>query len=457
MNRVAARATILLVLVIVLAAGSVFFVLEYAANSGDWVMFSGSPHLYTNGKITTGTVTDSTGLLLKDLSGERIYVTDAAVRRATLHWVGDRLGNISTPFISRYAKEMLGFDPASGIYTYGEAAGKMQLTISAKVQQIALEAMGDRAGTVAVYNYKTGQLLCAVTTPTFDPDNVPDIGGDTSGLYSGVYVNRFTQSKYIPGSIFKIVTLAAALETVPGIQDVEFHCSGVYSLAGGDVTCESVHGTQTLKEAFCNSCNCAFAQVTEQVGAENLQRYVELLGVTAPVEFDGITTAAGNFDIAGAAAQQVAWSGIGQHKDQVNPCAFLTFVGAIAGDGIGAEPHVVEKITVGSKTTYQASTKTTDRVISTTTAQTIREFMQNNVRTKYGVENFPDMTVCAKSGTGEVGGDKKPNAMFAGFIDDERYPLAFFAAVENGGYGASTTMPILSKVLQACMDHMDTH
>lgn len=457
MNRVAARATILLVLVIVLAAGSTVFVLEYAANSGDWVMSSGSPHLYTNGKITTGTITDSTGLLLKDLSGDRSYASDAAVRRATLHWVGDRLGNISTPFISYYAKEMLGFDPASGIYTYGEAEGKMQLTLSAEIQQVALEAMGDKVGTVAVYNYKTGQLLCAVTTPNFDPDDVPDIGGDTSGLYSGVYVNRFTQSKYIPGSIFKIVTLAAALETVPGILDMEFGCSGTYTLTGGDVTCESVHGTQTLKQAFCNSCNCAFAQVTELVGAENLQRYVELLGVTEPVEFDGITTAAGNFDIEGAAAQQVAWSGIGQHKDQVNPCAFLTFVGAIAGDGVGAEPYVVEKITVGSKTTYEASTKNTDRVISTTTAQIIREFMQNNVQTKYGAENFPDVTVCAKSGTGEVGGDKKPNAMFAGFIDDERYPLAFFAAIEEGGYGASTTMPILSEVLQACMDHMDTH
>jgi len=77
------------------------------------------------------------------------------------------------------------------------------------------------------------------------------------------------------------------------------------------------------------------------------------------------------------------------------------------------------------------------------------------VQVKYGAQNFPDVTVCGKSGTGEVGGEKKPNAMFAGFIDDEQYPLAFFAAIENGGYGASTTIPILSEVLQACMDHMD--
>ena len=66
------------------------------------------------------------------------------------------------------------------------------------------------------------------------------------------------------------------------------------------------------------------------------------------------------------------------------------------------------------------------------------------------------MTVCAKSGTGEVGGGKAPNAMFTGFLSDPEYPLAFIIAVEDGGYGARTCVPILSKVLQACVQAMDS-
>lgn len=455
MNRIATRAWIVLILVLALAAGMVFFVCEYLADSDDWILFAGSPHLYNSGKVGTGTITDRNDELLVDLSDGRTYAAEESVRASTLHWVGDRLGNISVPVVSHYSQQLLGYDPVNGVYAYGNNTGSIRLTLSARVQAAALKAMGDRVGTVAVYNYKTGELLCAVTTPTYDPDNVPDIAGDATGAYEGVYVNRFLRSKYIPGSIFKIVTLAAALETVPDIQEQTFTCSGVYEIGGGDVTCENAHGSQTLKEAFCNSCNCAFAQVTGIVGEEKLTRYIDLFGVVDSVSFDGITTVSGNFDVADATAEEFAWSGIGQHKDQVNPCAFLTFVGAIAGNGIGAQPHVVEEITVGQNRTYRSETEKTQRIVSAATAQILREYMSNNVTVKYGAENFPGLTVCAKSGTGEVGGGKKPNAMFTGFLADEDYPLAFFAAIEEGGYGASTCVPVLSKVLQACVAEMD--
>ena len=76
--------------------------------------------------------------------------------------------------------------------------------------------------------------------------------------------------------------------------------------------------------------------------------------------------------------------------------------------------------------------------------------MANNVTAKYGAWNFPGLSVCAKSGTGEVGGGKRPNAMFAGFLTDTDLPLAFIACVEEGGYGAQVCVPVLNAVLQAC-------
>ncbi len=455
MNRIAARAYIVLVLVFLVIAGLAFFFGDYLANADDWVMFSGSPHVYSDSKISAGLIVDRDGVLLVDQRGEKIYAADEMLRKSSLHWLGDRPGNIRAAYVQHYASQLVGYDSFNGVYSYSDAPGQLQLTLSAQLQKAALEAMGDRVGTIAVFNYKTGELLCAVTTPTFDPNNPPDLSADETGQYSGVYVNRFIQSKYIPGSIFKIVTLAAALETVPGIADKIFVCTGAYKIGTGSVTCEEVHGTQTLKDSFRNSCNCAFGQIVEIMGGEKLQRYVELFGVTGAVTFDGITTASGNFDIDGASGAQLAWSGIGQHKDQVNPCAFLSFVGAIANDGIMTQPYLVDCVSVGNQQTYHKQTENPERILSQATAQLLREYMGSNVQLKYGAENFPGLTVCAKSGTGQVGGDKKPNAMFTGFVSDSRYPLAFIAVVEDGGYGTRVSMPIVSQVLAACKSYLD--
>ena len=455
MNKIAGRSAIVMVLVLALAAGMVFFFGEYLVKGESWVTFSGSPHVYNNGKVSTGKITDRNGVLLADLTDGRTYTADGVLRQAMLHWVGDRQGNIAVPYLDTYAQALLGYDPADGIYAYGNTKGSLTLTLSAAVQKAALEAMDGHIGTVAVYNYQTGELLCAVTTPNFDPDSAPDLSADTESTYEGVYWNRFLQSKYIPGSIFKIVTLAAALETMPELTREQFVCQGSYELVGGDVTCEHSHGKQTLKEAFSNSCNCVFAQLAQRIGPDRLSRFVSYIGVTESVSFDGYTTAAGNFDLSNASQEQIAWSAIGQHKDQINPCAFLTFVGAIAGEGVAAQPYVVSRVQVGNQLTYEAAGKQMDRMVSKNTARLLQEYMRNNVQTEYGEDNFPQLVICAKSGTGEVGGGRKPNAMFTGFVADGNYPLAFIAAIEDGGYGSRTCIPIISAVLEACIEELD--
>lgn len=445
----------MMIFVCVLVGGMVFFLYEYATESQTWVISTGSPHIYSADNIGCGLITDRQGLLLLDTRTERAYSPDTDIRRSTLHWLGDRQGNIRATAISSYALELSGFDLFNGLYSYGGTGGEMTLTLSATVQKAALNAMGSRKGTIAVYNYKTGEILCAVSTPTYDPDNVPDIAGDTTGAYEGVYLNRFIQSTYVPGSIFKIVTTAAALETVEGIEEMTFTCYGSYDCNGGRVTCETAHGTQTLARALTNSCNCAFAQVSELVGGEVMTSYVDKFGITDSISFDGITTAEGNYDVSNAAAVELAWSCIGQYTDLVNPCAYLTFLGAIANGGKGAMPYVVQSVTVGGSETYQAQTTYGERIMSSSLAQTMQELLRNNVVQKYGAENFAGLTVCAKSGTSELGGGLTSNAMFAGFCTDESYPLAFIVVVEQGGYGANTCIPILSQVLSACKTVLD--
>ena len=439
----------------VLLGGLLFFVWEYMTKAESWVSFSGSPHLYNSSNIGCGTITDRSGQVLLDISDGRTYSEDAATRKSTLHWLGDKKGYISASTVSTYAAAMVGYDRINGVYNASGEGGNARLTLSAKVQNAALEAMGNRKGTVGVYNYQTGEILCALTTPTYDPENVPDIAGDTTGAYDGVYLNRFLQSAYVPGSIFKTVTLSAALDCVPGIEDMTFTCRGKIAYGTEAVTCEKAHGTQSLKQAFANSCNCAFAQIAELVGKNNMVKYVKQFEVTQKLSFDGSTTAAGNYDISNTAPVSFAWSCIGQHSDLVNPARYMTFMGAIAGNGVAAEPYLMAKVTNGGDTTYEAKPKKTDRMMPEKVANTVAEYMRNNVKAVYGDGNFGGLPVCAKSGTSQLGGDQKSNAMFAGFVDSQQYPLAFIVVVENGGYGSHTCVPVISKVLAACKSVMD--
>lgn len=453
MNRIIGRSRVLIALILVMAIGMSFFVGEYFVNSGNWILFPGSPHIYNGGNIGCGIIADRDRNLLLDLTGGRLYSNSAPLRQSVVHWIGDRQGNISAPALSHYAMQIAGFDPIQGVYAYGGTGGMVTLSLSAKVQIAAQQAMGDYKGTVAVYNYKTGELLCAVTTPNFDPD-APPVILEEDGTYEGLYVNRFTQSTYTPGSIFKIVTAAAALETIADIENQIFTCEGTVSYGIDTVTCETAHGTLGFREAFSRSCNCAFAKIADQLGGQVLERYAKQFGILDNLSFDGITTAAGSMQASSAAPVMVAWSAIGQHKDLINPCSFMAFLGAVANDGVEVAPHLVNQIRVGGKVTHSASSSGGNRILSTKTAKTLQEMLRTNVRDYYGDDSFPGLTVCAKSGTAEVGGNKKPNAMFTGFVADEAYPLAFIVCIEDGGYGRPVCVPVLSKVLEACVDSL---
>lgn len=450
MKRIASRVWILWTLMAFLAAGMGFFLYEYGKKAETWVLHSGNPHVYEGGTQTLqlGKVEDRGGAFLVDLYGGRVYAQDALVRESTLHWLGDRSGNIQGAVLQHYAGELVGFSFVDGLYGYDGGGARARLTISAQVQRTALAALGGYKGTIAVYNYRTGEILCAVSSPSFDPDAVPDLSLDA---YKGVYWNRFTQAAYVPGSIFKIVTTVAALEEMDAVQERTYTCTGRQTLSGGYVSCERPHGKQDLRKALRNSCNCYYADLTVALGKERLQEYVRRGGVMEPVSFDGIQTAKGHFSVAQAAAVELAWAGVGQYTNLVNPCAFLCFVGAIANGGQGMQPYVMQSIRAGDQWVYEAKAAPMERVMSSETATILQKLLRNNVENGYGDQNFPNgMTVCAKSGTAEVDDARKPYAMFTGFVLEDRYPLAFLAAVEDAGYGKQVCVPMIAQVLESC-------
>lgn len=449
MKKVSGRAIFPLILAIVLLAGTVLLCVRYFAKADEWVTFSGSPHVYTGVNLDGGVVTDRDGTLLLDSTDGRTYSADAVTRTATMHLLGDRYGYIQAPLLGSFADDMIGFDKINGLYGAEGTEANAALTLSAAAQTAAYQALGNYHGTVGVYNYKTGEILCAVTSPSYDPDNMPDVDADTSGVYDGVYVNRFFQAAYTPGSIFKIVTLAAAIETVPDWENLTFTCEGKTIIGGQEIICEGVHGTITLKQALAHSCNVAFGELAGKVGTKALMEYAEKLGLSESFECDGIPVKAGTVDLKDADAGDLAWAGIGQYTDQVNALTFMRAMGRIAGGGTGAEPYLMAKITRGEKTAYEAKTETSSRALTAETAAKLTEYLRNNVATMYGDGQFGGLNVCAKSGTAEHEG-KTADAMFAGFCVDENCPLAFVVFVENGGSGSAVAAPIAAKVLQVC-------
>ena len=449
MKKVSGRAIFPLILAIVLLAGTVLLCVRYFVKAGEWVTFSGSPHVYTGVNLDGGIVTDRDGTLLLDSTDGRTYSADAVTRTATMHLLGDRYGYIQAPLLGSFADDMIGFDKINGLYGAEGTEANAALTLSAAAQTAAYQALGNYHGTVGVYNYKTGEILCAVTSPSYDPDNMPDVDADTSGAYDGVYVNRFFQAAYTPGSIFKIVTLAAAIETVPDWENLTFTCEGKTIIGGQEIICEGVHGTITLKQALAHSCNVAFGELAGKVGTKALMEYAEKLGLSESFECDGIPVKAGTVDLKDADAGDLAWAGIGQYTDQVNALTFMRAMGRIAGGGTGAEPYLMAKITRGEKTAYEAKTETSSRALKAETAAKLTEYLRNNVATMYGDGQFGGLNVCAKSGTAEHEGETA-DAMFAGFCVDENCPLAFVVFVENGGSGSAVAAPIAAKVLQVC-------
>lgn len=447
MKKVSKRAYSALIIAGVIIAGLIILIVMYFMSGKAWAMHPANQNLYSGGNIKTGMVRDEDGAVLMYTDGsKRLYSDNSATRKALLHVMGDSYGYIPSVVQTNYAGKLVGYDAINGTYSLTEKSGTLYLSLNAEVCVTAMKALGSRKGTVGVYNYKTGEIICMVSTPTYDPDDMPDIFNDETGAYSGVFVNRFIASTYTPGSIFKLVTSAAAIDNISDIFEQSFYCDGSVWIEGDEIVCAGVHGWIDFGTALARSCNCAFASIATQLGKETLTEYAKKAGITDTISFDGMTTAPGNFNLSGAQNSDVAWAGIGQYSNTINPCSYMTYMGTIANGGSVVYPHVAWKIENAlTIPTYTAETKKGSRVLSESTSQTLKSMMRNNTLMIYG--DPYDLGICAKSGTAEVGGDVLPHATYAGFLDDTEHPYAFIIIVENGGSGSAVCSEIANAVL----------
>ena len=404
---------------------------------------SGAGQGSAGARSATGTLTDRNGLVLAsvDDNGKRVFAESTELRKAALHVTGDRAGNIGTGALTMFAADLTGYNFFTGAYSRDWAGKTVELTIDAGLNAEAYKALDGRRGAVMVMNYITGEILCMVSSPTFDPEN-PPAGVDTDPSYEGAYLNRAISAAYTPGSTFKLLTAAAAIESIPDVNDRVFTCDGTLETSHGTVKCSGVHGAITFKDAFAVSCNSAFGELALELGADKLEEYAEKYGLTGQTSISGIKTVKGNFDAAEPDTADLAWSGVGQYGDLLCPAAVLRFAGAIANEGVAA---TMKLKTGGAAGIFSGGG---ERIIKKETARKLSEMMAYNVTKTYGAGNYPGLELHAKTGTAEVGPDSKPHAWFSGFITNEGFPLAFVVVVENGGSGAMAAGPVANRVLQ---------
>ena len=412
---------------------------KWVRNAGDWAESVYNRSIFTDGVISNALIYDRNKTLLAEVKEGKIqYTQDEELREATVHCVGDRRQKIASGAVYAYSDELTGFDLLNGTVRAAEQGAELTLSLDSEINRLALRALGERSGVVAVCNYTTGELLCLASTPSFDPAR-SDLELDNSKR--GEYLNRLTDGRYTPGSVFKLVTAAAALEQLPDVRDMTYSCEGTCIIGGNEVKCTAKHGRITLEDALAVSCNCFFAQLAVRLGAETIGEYAQRFGLTEHVYIDGIRCAAGHYNFDAHDPVQIAWSGIGQADDLINPAAMLRYISAIANGGNACELSLL----LGGNDEQTA-------LLRPETAAALSAMMNYNVRRAYDPGRFPGLPLCAKSGTAEVGGGAAPHSWFVGFLDDPEHPYAFVVVVENGGWGIQAAGSIANTILQALIE-----
>ncbi len=429
MKKINRRAFSVLLLAACVIVGMAVYILRYIDDGRDWALYFSRAN-----SGSTGELTDRNGLMLASFSAtENLFAQDQTTRIANYHVTGDYWGRTGTGVLSAYWNDMQGFSLLTG--TTKAKSGSLTLTVDAELNNAACAALAGRKGAVLMYDYTTGELLTMVSAPSVDPMDSEAEPED------GAYINRCLSASFVPGSVFKLVTAAAAIENISDLDQRSFYCEGVYTIAGVPIKCSGVHYTQTFEQAMANSCNCAFAQISVMLGQDTMIKYVEQYGFLDSHELSGIKTAAGAYPTDFIGDPELAWSGIGQSTDLVCPYSLLRYVGAVANEGILCEPKLI----------LDGKAPDKSRFMDEDTAVRLGQLMSYNVSAHYGGDSsFPGLNICAKTGTAELG-DGTSHAWFAGFLDDEEHPYAFVVLIEQGGGGLSAAGALANTLLQAAV------
>lgn len=340
------------------------------------------------------------------------------------------------------------------------AGGDVVLTIDARLQQIAATALGDRRGAVVVLDPRTGAVIAMVSAPGYDPSMLDKRGDALLSDPGKPLLNRATQGLYPPGSTYKVVTAAAALDSGVVKPGDRFKCMNGVVIEGFVVQCTNAPAGKTewdFLHAFAYSINATFAQVAATLlGSDRFLDYSRRFGMDQPLSFD-IDTAVSRTSRSGGSLDKVslANSGFGQGQLQVTPLEMALVAATVANGGVTPRPYLVQQVrdSDGSVVNNHES-QPIRRAVSEPTAQELTRFMVTAVNEGFGdAAGLLGMDVAGKTGTAETGTSAAADSWFIGFAPSGAATLTVAVLVENGGPGSQAAVPVAKQVLQAAAGH----
>lgn len=339
------------------------------------------------------------------------------------------------------------------------------LTIDTRVQAAAENALAGRRGACVVLDPRTGAVLAMASSPAYDPNLVDELWESLSSDGAGApLVNRAARSLYPPGSTFKVVTLAGALQAGVATPDTTYAGPASMEIGGAPVTNYggTSYGRVDLRRATASSINTVFGQLARDMGAEQLVSASESFGMNAAMPFELPAATSLMPDPAEMTVWETAWAGVGQpvgeHVSppgpQVTPLQMALVAAGIGNGGVVMRPHVVSSVTDRTGTVVTSTAARPWRTaLSAGTAGTVSELMVGVITGGSGTRaRIPGVTVAGKTGTAEAGKSVETHAWFIAFAPAEDPGLAVAIVLENAGVGGSVAAPAARDVLRAALD-----
>ena len=438
-----------------------------------WFAYARNPRVREQkSTVTAGSIYDRNGILLAStVDGQRVYQSDKNARQAIVHVLGDDQGQVSNGVEGFQTAYLYGFKASlaerfNALFSDTPRQGdNVHLSLDSELCTEIVEffwrhklTMG-KNGAVVVLNYKTGEVVGEVSLPGFDPMNPSAVAKD-----SEVYWNRATQSLYPPGSTFKVITTAAALENIAGVEAMSIACTGGLDVDGQAIRDygNAIHTSLTLKQAFVKSCNNIYALLALDMGDAALRKTAEAFGFNANFLFRDLVVENSTYPTGSRSNFEIAMSGFGQSSIGATPMHMALIAAAIANDGLMMEPTLLHETTTPSgalRATFGPKEYRT--VLKPETAAKLQEYMRAVVVSGTGTQAAVDgLRICGKTGSAESSrnGRDVTHGLFIGYIDSDELPYAVCVVVENindGEGGGSTAAPIAGDIFEYLRDHVD--
>lgn len=344
-----------------------------------------------------------------------------------------------------------------------EPGNSVQLTIDSRIQRAAEQALAGRVGAIVALDPRSGAVLAWASAPTFDNTNIQaaiEAANASGGADTSMY-DRATLALYTPGSTFKVLTLASALENGLATLDTTYDSPGRMEIGGADVVSigERGHGKISLAKAFALSSNTVFGQVADGLGAEKLVATARAFGYGQQLGLDFTTAASVMPNPEEMTEWELAWAGAGQPVGQGHtpgPQATVMqnalMAATIANNGIAMNPYVVSQILAPDGTVLKTTRgRSLGQAVSSGTAAQVKQAMLDVVQNGTGsAAAIAGVKVAGKTGTAETN-NANANSTFVGFAPYDTPTVAIAVVIEQNAKGEESAAAVGGQVLRAAL------